>query len=101
MLSGTPVISTDWGAFAECNLHGVTGYRCRTFEQFLWAAEHADRINPRDCRERAKANFSMSRVSPMYEEFFRSVMNVYAGNGWYEPNLERRDLDWLTQYCPQ
>jgi glycosyltransferase involved in cell wall biosynthesis len=101
MLSGTPVISTDWGAFAECNLHGVTGYRCRTFEQFLWAAEHADRINPRDCREWAKANFSMSRVSTMYEEFFRSVMNVYAGNGWYEPNLERRDLDWLTRYCPQ
>jgi hypothetical protein len=32
----------------------------------------------------------------MYEEFFRSVMNVATGKGWYEPNSSRRDLGWLT-----
>lgn len=101
MLSGTPVITVDWGAFTETVQHGVTGYRCRTFEQFVWAAKNIITISPHACREWAAENYNFRKVGKMYREYFESIINVSKGTGWYTDNNTRTELEWLTKTQPK
>jgi glycosyltransferase involved in cell wall biosynthesis len=99
LLSGTPTITTDWGAFTENNLNGLTGYRCNTFDQFVTAAKNIDKINPKNCRAWGE-NFTLDKIAPMYEEYFQNVLNVYTGNGWYEENKYRDGLSFCERVYP-
>lgn len=99
MLSGTPVITTDWGVFSEHTLHNVTGYRCRTMEQFCWAVNNVKKLSPHACRKWAIDNYSMDRVAKMYDEYFSMLSDLWRG-GWYEPRESRNNLDWLNRYYP-
>jgi len=97
-LCGTPVITTDWGAFPETVEHGVTGFRCRTFEDFCFAAEAAKGLKRSVIRRWAERNYSLERVADMYEEYFAKIADVDGGAGWYERRPERTELEWLRRY---
>lgn len=101
LLCGTPVISTDFGAFTENVIHGRVGYRCRTLEQFLWATKNISNIKPIDCRNYAVNNYEISHIGKMYEEYFFSLYTLRTTNGgWYEKNPSRKNLNWLNKYIP-
>jgi glycosyltransferase involved in cell wall biosynthesis len=97
LLSGTPILTHDWGGPGENNIHGVTGFKCRTFEQFEWAARNIHLIEPKKCREWAEKNFSFDKIGLMYEEYFQSLQ---GGLDWYKPNLTRTNLDHLKKEYP-
>lgn len=89
LLCGTPIITTDWGAFPEVNIEGVTGYRCRTFNDFLAAALHLlnGDIKPINCRKRGE-DYCFDKIAPLYEKYFQDIKNLTQKTGWYTVNPE-------------
>jgi len=90
LLSGTPTITSDWGSFTENNVNGVTGYRCRTFDDYLKAAKNIDegKISSDECRAFAD-KFTLEHVAVMYEKYFTDVMNIHNSRGWYETDIPK------------
>lgn len=80
---GTPVITTDWGAFTETVEDGVTGFRCRTFGEFKRAAERVGELDPYYIRKRIIKHYSLDAIAKKYEDYFVRLLNVRR-NGWYE-----------------
>ena len=80
---GTPVITTDWGAFTETVNDGLTGFRCRTFGEFKRAAQKVGDLNRNYIRDRAIAKYSLDVVGEQYEEYFERLLHLWA-DGWYE-----------------
>ena len=97
LLSGTPVITSDWGAFTETNPHGLTGYRCRTVDHFIWAINNINKISPKRCREWAENNYSLEKVAKMFEEYFDMASKLWDDKGFYLLNPKREELDWLKK----
>lgn len=88
MLSGTPVLTTNFGVFPETVRDGVSGFRCNTLNDFVWAARVAPRL------ERAKVYFSAERfladrVRHEFDRWFRDLYDVYESaqdpnkQGWH------------------
>jgi glycosyltransferase involved in cell wall biosynthesis len=83
MLSGTPVITTDFGAFTETFEHGRQGFRCRTFKEFVHAATHLEWLNsPKAIRSYAISRYSLPMVAVQYEKYFTRLLDLH-GAGWY------------------
>jgi glycosyltransferase involved in cell wall biosynthesis len=82
MLCGTPVITTDWGAFPELVRQGVDGFRCRTMGEFVAAAMHVGDLDSDAIRDNATARFSTDVVAEMYETHFERLASLW-GDGFY------------------
>lgn len=78
-LSGTPVITTDWGAFPEIVIQGKTGYRIRNFTEIIDAMKSIDSINTLDCRNHG-LQFSDENVHELHKQYLEKVIR----NKFYE-----------------
>jgi glycosyltransferase involved in cell wall biosynthesis len=80
---GTPVITTDWGAFTETVIQGVTGFRCRSFREFCQAATTVKQLKPNLIRKWAIDNYSLDAVALKYEQYFNRLLDLWD-KGWYQ-----------------
>ncbi len=79
---GTPVITTDWGAFTETVVEGVTGFRCRSVEEFILATQNVKNLDRKAIRDRAVSLYSVDVIAKQYEKYFNRLMTLW-GDGWY------------------
>lgn len=82
LFCGTPVLTTDWGAFSENNIHGLSGYRFRTIGEAVWGLQHMSDLDPHKIRDYAIANFSLDRVALQYQAYFEQLNTLWE-EGWY------------------
>ena len=75
-MSGTPAITTDWGGFTETVQHGLTGFRCREFKEFVDAINRIDEIKPADCRQYAIDNYEDGVVHQQFNNYFEKIKDL-------------------------
>lgn len=80
LLSGTPIITPHFGAFAEIQT-GRTGFLCHTLRDYVEAIHRIDSIDPAACRERG-LEYSLDAVAPQFERWFADLREMYTGEGW-------------------
>lgn len=79
---GTPVICTDWGAMTETVEQGKTGFRCRTFGEFVKATDDVKQLDPFYIRKRAIDTYSLPVIAEKYDAHFHRLKTLW-GDGWY------------------
>lgn len=82
MMTGTPVITTDFGAFTELIRPGIDGFRCRTLQDFIDAARKVGDLDPHEIHRYAQERFAMRNVRWQYQRYFEDLATL-RGAGWY------------------
>lgn len=84
MLSGVPVITSDFGAFTETLTQGVTGFRCNTLHEYAEAVAMVDQLDRDLIAKIAATRYSTDAVAPLYDRWLTRLATLYRA-GWYEP----------------
>lgn len=79
MVSGTPVVASDWGAFTETVIPGETGFRCSDVPGMVSAIQRVlkGEISSEKCRAFA-LNFSLEETWKRYEAYFSYQHRVFS-----------------------
>jgi glycosyltransferase involved in cell wall biosynthesis len=79
---GTPVISTDFGAFRETVEEGRTGMRCHYIGDFVRACKFTPKlVNAEYIRERACKLYSLEAAAVKYRRYFDRLEMLWD-KGW-------------------
>lgn len=88
MLSGTPVITTNFGVYPETVINGLNGYRCNTLNDFVEAVKLVDTLKPAAIAKHAQ-KYLMDNVKWQFQKWFDDLHQVYLSatvpntKGWH------------------
>jgi glycosyltransferase involved in cell wall biosynthesis len=103
LLCGTPVITTDWGAFPENVVDGRDGFRIRTLGEAMWAMDKVKDLDYLDICLNARNRFSTDVLKYRYQDYFDRVASLrHKNGGWdnqeYNPR-NKRELGNFTTWA--
>jgi glycosyltransferase involved in cell wall biosynthesis len=94
MLSGTPVITSSWGVYGgDTFIDGVHGFKCRSLDDMVFAAQNCHKLDPYAIRKNAE-RYLMGNIQYEYERWFDDLYNVYLSTtgegikGWSKIRTE-------------
>jgi glycosyltransferase involved in cell wall biosynthesis len=79
-MSGTPVLTTDFGAFTETVVNGKNGFRCSTLKDFILATKNLENITPLICHAHSM-KYNPKNLQVNYGAYFLRLQDLF-GNGW-------------------
>lgn len=82
MLSGTPVVASNWGSYMNTIDEGVTGYRAQTLGDYMKRMDDAISLDRKKCRERAAERFNLEVATPLYAKVVQQLIDLKYGLGW-------------------
>jgi len=85
MLCGTPLISCDFGAFAETVQHGINGFRCHTLADYLDAIKKIDMLDRKYIALSTRDKRCLKSVGMQMDRIFKQI-KLLDGEGWYSDN---------------
>lgn len=88
IMTGTPVLASDFGAFTETIKPNV-GRRFRTIGEGVAMAKECMTLNRADIRRHAVTNFSSRTASYKYDMYFQQLQTLFE-DGFYS--------DWYPRY---
>lgn len=103
-LSGTPVLTTNFGAFPETVENGKTGFLCNTLDDFVSGAKSVGALDPDYIRNRAVLRYDMECVKWQFQRWFSDLMCLYESTisdamGWHR--IRTIDPEWRGTFGVQ
>lgn len=80
MFSGTPVLTSPWGAFGETVVEGVSGAHFHTIPQGVEAAKRAMKLRRSKVAKHAQ-RYSIWNVRHEYDAWFQRMDGLWSGRG--------------------
>jgi glycosyltransferase involved in cell wall biosynthesis len=63
------------GSVPEIVIHGKTGFVVDTIDEMIEAVRTISLIDPRDCRNHIKENFSIASMAEKYSQLYQSILD--------------------------
>ncbi len=87
MVCGTPVLTSDFGAFTETVIDGVTGIRCRSVEGWMRALRAVEHLDRSEVWYKTAKRYSTREVGKRYGVVFRELQEAMARAQKFAPSF--------------